>query len=70
MTQLLGSTQAQPGLWEVGRPLSSFSHSSKFTFRVVAGDHNLSQNDGTEQYVQVQKIVVHPSWNSNNVAAG
>ncbi|XP_077810460.1 chymotrypsin-like elastase family member 1 isoform X2 [Macaca mulatta] len=40
------------------------------TFRVVVGDHNLSQNDGTEQYVSVQKIVVHPYWNSNNVAAG
>lgn len=40
------------------------------TFRVVAGEHNLNQNDGTEQSVSVQKIVVHPSWNSNNVAAG
>ncbi|XP_063119049.1 chymotrypsin-like elastase family member 1 isoform X3 [Rattus norvegicus] len=44
--------------------------SSQMTFRVVVGDHNLSQNDGTEQYVSVQKIVVHPNWNSNNVAAG
>ncbi|KAL4839470.1 hypothetical protein H8958_002214, partial [Nasalis larvatus] len=43
---------------------------SPMTFRVVAGDHDLSQNDGTEQYVSVQKIVVHPSWDSNNVAAG
>ncbi|XP_064347064.1 chymotrypsin-like elastase family member 1 isoform X1 [Camelus dromedarius] len=43
---------------------------SQRTFRVVVGEHNLSQNDGTEQYVSVQKIVVHPSWNSNNVAAG
>ena len=47
-----------------------FSRSSKMTFRVVAGEHNLSQNDGTEQRVSVQKIVVHPYWNSNNVAAG
>ncbi|XP_035293816.1 chymotrypsin-like elastase family member 1 isoform X1 [Cricetulus griseus] len=43
---------------------------SQRTFRVVVGDHNLSQNDGTEQYVSVQKIVVHPNWNKNNVAAG
>ncbi|XP_004429095.1 PREDICTED: chymotrypsin-like elastase family member 1 isoform X2 [Ceratotherium simum simum] len=43
---------------------------SQLTFRVVVGDHNLSQNDGTEQYVSVQKIVVHPSWNSDNMAAG
>ncbi|XP_045410845.1 chymotrypsin-like elastase family member 1 isoform X3 [Lemur catta] len=49
---------------------ASFSHSSQLTFRVVVGEHNLNQNDGTEQYVRVQKIVVHPNWNSNNVAAG
>uniref|UniRef100_A0A7N5KQH2 Chymotrypsin-like elastase family member 1 n=1 Tax=Ailuropoda melanoleuca TaxID=9646 RepID=A0A7N5KQH2_AILME len=42
----------------------------QMTFRVVAGEHNLDQNDGTEQSVSVRKIVVHPSWNSNNVAAG
>ena len=40
------------------------------TFRVVAGEHNLSQNDGTEQRVSVQNIVVHRYWNSSNVAAG
>ncbi|KAK2495576.1 hypothetical protein MC885_001107 [Smutsia gigantea] len=43
---------------------------SQMTFRVVVGDHNLSQNDGTEQYVNVQRIVVHPNWRSSNVAAG
>ncbi|XP_008564368.1 PREDICTED: chymotrypsin-like elastase family member 1 [Galeopterus variegatus] len=43
---------------------------SEMTYRVVVGDHNLTQNDGTEQYVGVQDIVIHPSWNSNNVAAG
>ncbi|XP_039097261.1 chymotrypsin-like elastase family member 1 [Hyaena hyaena] len=43
---------------------------SRMTFRVVVGEHNLNQNDGTEQRVNVQKIVVHPYWNSNNVAAG
>ncbi|XP_022427174.1 chymotrypsin-like elastase family member 1 [Delphinapterus leucas] len=42
----------------------------QMSFRVVVGDHNLSQNDGTEQYVSVQRIKVHPHWNSNNVAAG
>ncbi|KAK7797661.1 hypothetical protein U0070_001861, partial [Myodes glareolus] len=43
---------------------------SQMTFRVAVGDHNLSQNDGTEQFMSVQKVVVHPSWNRNNVAAG
>ncbi|XP_075594048.1 chymotrypsin-like elastase family member 1 [Balearica regulorum gibbericeps] len=39
-------------------------------FRVVAGDHNLNSNEGSEQVFSVSKIVVHPYWNSNNVAAG
>ncbi|XP_005411965.1 PREDICTED: chymotrypsin-like elastase family member 1 [Chinchilla lanigera] len=43
---------------------------SSRTFRVVVGEHNLQQNDGTEQYVSVQKIVIHSQWNRNNVAAG
>ncbi|NXU57090.1 CELA1 elastase, partial [Turnix velox] len=40
------------------------------TFRVVAGEHNLSTNEGSEQVLGVSKIIVHPYWNSNNVAAG
>lgn len=48
----------------------SFSHSSQRTFRVVAGEHNLNKNDGTEQTVSVQKIVIHPKWNTNDVSAG
>uniref|UniRef100_A0A8D2D369 Chymotrypsin-like elastase family member 1 n=1 Tax=Sciurus vulgaris TaxID=55149 RepID=A0A8D2D369_SCIVU len=38
--------------------------------RVVVGDHNLRQEEGTEQYLGVQKIVIHPYWNSDNVTAG
>ncbi|KAM4700136.1 chymotrypsin-like elastase family member 1 [Discoglossus pictus] len=40
------------------------------TYRVVVGDHNLYQNDGTEQYISVQKVLIHANWNTNNVAAG
>ncbi|KAM4794898.1 chymotrypsin-like elastase family member 1 [Rhinophrynus dorsalis] len=40
------------------------------SFRVALGDHNLSLNDGTEQYISVSRIVKHSNWNSNNVAAG
>ncbi|KAL8163918.1 UNVERIFIED_CONTAM: Chymotrypsin-like elastase member 1 [Gekko kuhli] len=43
---------------------------SNRNFRVVAGDHNIYQNDGTEQYLSVGRIFVHPYWNSNNVAGG
>ncbi|NWU73819.1 CELA1 elastase, partial [Pterocles burchelli] len=39
-------------------------------FRVVAGDHNIYESEGTEQVFTVSKIIIHPSWNTNNVAAG
>ncbi|KAH0629100.1 hypothetical protein JD844_010925 [Phrynosoma platyrhinos] len=39
-------------------------------FRVVVGDHNIYQNEGTEQYISVGSIYIHPNWNSNNVAGG
>ncbi|XP_063806804.1 chymotrypsin-like elastase family member 1 [Pseudophryne corroboree] len=40
------------------------------SFRVALGDHSLSANDGTEQYISVSSIRKHASWNTNNVAAG
>ncbi|XP_009880733.1 PREDICTED: chymotrypsin-like elastase family member 1 [Charadrius vociferus] len=39
-------------------------------FRVVAGEHNLNMNDGSEQILGVSQIIIHPYWNSNNVAGG
>ncbi|KAF2978243.1 hypothetical protein EK904_005417 [Melospiza melodia maxima] len=39
-------------------------------YRVVAGEHNLYSNDGTEQVFSVSRIIVHPYYNTNNVAAG
>ncbi|XP_074420883.1 chymotrypsin-like elastase family member 1 [Larus michahellis] len=39
-------------------------------FRVVAGEHNLNRADGSEQTFSVSKIIIHPYWNSNNVAGG
>ncbi|NXI92270.1 CELA1 elastase, partial [Psophia crepitans] len=43
---------------------------SNLNFRVVAGDHNLYTNEGSEQIFSVSKIIIHPYWNSNNVAGG
>ncbi|XP_010220516.1 PREDICTED: chymotrypsin-like elastase family member 1 [Tinamus guttatus] len=43
---------------------------SNLNYRVVAGDHNINRVEGTEQTFSVSQIVIHPSWNSNNVAAG
>lgn len=57
-------------LRETEIPQAAFSLPSQMTFRVAVGDHNLSENDGAEQFVSVQKVVVHPSWSRNNVAAG
>ncbi|XP_031949717.1 LOW QUALITY PROTEIN: chymotrypsin-like elastase family member 1 [Corvus moneduloides] len=43
---------------------------NNMNYRVVAGEHNLNRNEGSEQIFSVSKIIVHPYWNSNNVAAG
>uniref|UniRef100_A0A3P9HJS6 pancreatic elastase n=1 Tax=Oryzias latipes TaxID=8090 RepID=A0A3P9HJS6_ORYLA len=40
------------------------------TWRVVVGDHDIYTNEGKEQYLSVSQVYVHPSWNTNNVAAG
>ncbi|XP_071990879.1 chymotrypsin-like elastase family member 1 isoform X2 [Engystomops pustulosus] len=40
------------------------------TYRVVLGEHNLSQNDGTEQAISVSGIRIHAYWNTNSVASG
>lgn len=48
--------------------ISSF-HSPR-TWRVVLGDHDIYNHEGTEQYMTVSQVYVHPSWNSNNVAGG
>uniref|UniRef100_K7GJK4 pancreatic elastase n=1 Tax=Pelodiscus sinensis TaxID=13735 RepID=K7GJK4_PELSI len=44
--------------------------SRALTFRVVVGEHNLNENDGTEQYLRVGKKFIHPYWDKNNAATG
>ncbi|CAL8294789.1 unnamed protein product [Lota lota] len=34
-------------------------------YRVVAGEHNIYEYDGTEQFVGVERITVHPDWNDD-----
>ncbi|XP_067252640.1 elastase-1-like [Chanodichthys erythropterus] len=43
---------------------------SSRTWRVVLGDHDIYNQEGREQYMSVSQVVIHPNWNSNNVAAG
>ncbi|XP_051497344.1 chymotrypsin-like elastase family member 1 [Apus apus] len=42
----------------------------QMNFRVVAGEHNLNANDGSEQIFGVSRIIIHPYWNSNNPGGG
>ncbi len=35
-----------------------------FSFSVVAGEHRLREEDGTEQQRDVREIVVHPEYDS------
>ncbi|KAF7669322.1 hypothetical protein LDENG_00203440 [Lucifuga dentata] len=42
-------------------------------YRVVVGEHNLHENDGSEQFISVEKVIVHPGWtgdvqNGNDIA--
>lgn len=39
-------------------------------FRVVAGDHNLYEKEGSEQVFSLSKIIIHPRWNSEDVSEG
>uniref|UniRef100_A0A8C5NGH5 Chymotrypsin-like elastase family member 2A n=2 Tax=Gouania willdenowi TaxID=441366 RepID=A0A8C5NGH5_GOUWI len=34
-------------------------------YRVVVGEYNLFEYDGSEQFVRVEKIIVHPEWNGD-----
>ncbi|XP_008306143.3 chymotrypsin-like elastase family member 2A [Cynoglossus semilaevis] len=34
-------------------------------FRVVVGEYNLYEFDGSEQFIRVEQIIVHPGWNGN-----
>uniref|UniRef100_A0AAR2K3H7 pancreatic elastase n=1 Tax=Pygocentrus nattereri TaxID=42514 RepID=A0AAR2K3H7_PYGNA len=40
------------------------------TYRVVLGDHNISQHEGKEQYISVSRVYIHPNWNSNMISNG
>lgn len=32
-------------------------------YRVVAGEYNLYEYEGSEQFIGVERIIVHPDWN-------
>lgn len=38
-------------------------------YRVVVGEYDLSKDDGSEQVVKVDKIIVHPGW-TGDIAEG
>ncbi|XP_067085510.1 elastase-1-like [Osmerus mordax] len=40
------------------------------TWRVVIGDHNIYTSEGSEQYVSVSQVVIHPNWDANYLSSG
>lgn len=38
-------------------------------WRVVLGDHDTNKDEGTEQYMRVSQVYLHPNWTSS-VTAG
>merc|ERR1711970_1195882 len=41
------------------------------TWRVVLGEHNINvAGDVNEQFRSVDRVYIHPGWDSNNVAGG
>lgn len=32
-------------------------------YSVVVGEYNLDEYEGSEQFIRVEKITVHPGWN-------
>lgn len=42
---------------------SLVSHPS--TYRVVVGEYNLFEREGSEQYIAVESITIHPRWNGD-----
>lgn len=39
-------------------------------YRVVLGEHDMSQQEGTEQIRDVLRIIVHPKWDIDRVSDG
>uniref|UniRef100_A0A8C8BQ10 Peptidase S1 domain-containing protein n=1 Tax=Otus sunia TaxID=257818 RepID=A0A8C8BQ10_9STRI len=40
------------------------------TYRVVLGEHDLLQEDGTEYAIDVDRVFINEGWNPNNIANG
>ncbi|KAF6731779.1 Elastase-1 [Oryzias melastigma] len=43
---------------------------SSRTWRVVVGEHDIYSSGGTEQYIGVSQVYIHPQWDSNRVSNG
>ncbi|XP_074666076.1 elastase-1-like [Strix aluco] len=47
-----------------------FSMPEGSTYRVVLGEHDLLQEDGTEYAIDVDRVFINEGWNPNNIANG
>lgn len=44
--------------------------SSFHTYRVVLAEHDMDQEEGPEQSIRVENMIIHPKWNKNCVSCG
>lgn len=40
------------------------------TYRVVLAEHDMDREEGAEQSIRVEKMIIHPKWNKNCVSCG
>uniref|UniRef100_A0A8C6S9F1 pancreatic elastase n=1 Tax=Neogobius melanostomus TaxID=47308 RepID=A0A8C6S9F1_9GOBI len=40
------------------------------TWRVVLGDHDIYNQEGSEQFMSVSNVYIHPNWDANRLSAG
>nr|XP_061835810.1 proproteinase E-like [Nerophis lumbriciformis] len=40
------------------------------TYRVVLAEHDMNSDEGPEQSIRVEKMIIHPKWNDNCVSCG
>uniref|UniRef100_A0A8B9NZH7 pancreatic elastase n=1 Tax=Apteryx owenii TaxID=8824 RepID=A0A8B9NZH7_APTOW len=46
------------------------AHCLRATYRVALGEHNLFEVDGTEYYIDVDRVFIHDGWNPSYIANG
>lgn len=40
------------------------------TYRVVLAEHDMNKEEGPEQSIRVEKMIIHPKWDDSCVSCG